>query len=198
MRFDSKVIRKYIFCLAFCFIAFPIAAHAQGGRFSNASFEGNLTADTGPSICMQGGFALRDCQGQIIIRLSETEGGLDLDSLLGQYVMVKGEDVGVECPIIAPSRVTVKANSCITPQQPTGNFHEGILQRNDAGEFELRNCLNNVILKLTASQNIGDLEPFIGKFVRVKGRMLGKQAGGDQRTIRIRTIIVKPNPCIVA
>jgi hypothetical protein len=154
-----------------------------------ASFEGLLALQEGPSICMQGRFELRDCTGNIIVRLTESENGPDLDPLLGQYVRISGRDVGVECRVIQPGEVTLLNNQCSTPQPETGNPREGFLQINASGGYELRDCSGNLKMSLEVSRN-QDLSSFIGQYVRVKGKKIKRT---DQ--LKVRSITVKTSPC---
>lgn len=159
---------------------------------ANVSYEGVLTEVTGPTACLQGEFFLRNCQGEFVVLLSENQNGPDLNSLLGQYVRVSGPNVGVECPVIAPTEVTSLANACNpTPNPQIGSPREGILQVDAQGNYQLLDCQSNIKMQLTIGPNSNvRLQNFVGQYVRIKGKM-NRQGG----TIKVRGITVKNNPC---
>lgn len=156
-------------------------------------FEGVLVINDGPSICMQGRHALQDCNGNLVIRLQENTNGPDLDSLVGQYVRLRGESVGVECPIVAPTEVSVLESACAgpSPDALAPNPREGMLVLNESrGGFELRDCAGNVKTRLSVNSSRLNLSAFTGQYVRVRGK-LKRQKG----IIEVRQIIVKPTRC---
>jgi hypothetical protein len=185
--------RSYFWLTLVALVAFltsPIISYAQSP--ASISYEGILVLSEGPSICMQGRFQLNDCQGNLIIRLTENENGPDLDNQTGQYVRITGPNVGVECPVIQSDEVTMLTNACVSPSPQITSKREGILSVNTNGGFELRDCQGNVLWHLfyKPDNRIPNLGNFVGQFVHVKG--------GIHKTtnaINVRRITVKTNVC---
>jgi hypothetical protein len=192
----SKVFNRYVFSLFLfaCFCGLTGTAYAQNGTFSNVNFEGIITAETGPSICLQGTFAVRDCTGNVLVRIEETGNSVNPNNFLGQFVRVRGEDVGVECPVIRVTRFRPIANRCIVPQQSFSR-REGIVTRTAEGGFVLRDCAGNTLFELETSRKVGNLEPFVGSFVRLRGIVPAAQQTDLIRNLRVREVTIKPNQC---
>src|SRR5689334_18350539 len=93
-------LNRYAFSLFLfvCFYGLTLTVNAQNGTFTGVQFEGILTEETGPSICFQGGFSIRDCTGNILVRIEDSGVSVNPLGSTGQFVRVEGVDVGVECP----------------------------------------------------------------------------------------------------
>jgi hypothetical protein len=168
-----------------------VAAHRTEPLEGNVLFEGRLEQLDNLSFCRQGRFVLHDCRHMLKIRVMKLSAGPNLDSLLGQYVRIKGQDVGKECVVVAAEQVTLLDDVCISPHLRSNNRHEGILQLTAEGGIELRDCHNNSTLQLIQGVNSPSLVTLLGEYVRVKGRMVDE----GKKLFEVRTVIIKPNFC---
>jgi hypothetical protein len=169
----------------------PAHAHRPGLITGDVRFEGRLEYHNQNPICPYGKFELRDCKNRMSIRIDEMQSGPDLDSMVGQYVRIKGRDMGEECVLVAASEVKSLPDICIAPLQTARSRRKGILQISLEGGFELRDCGNNITLRLTADSHSPNLLPFLGEYVKAGGRM----EGPDNNTLRVRSVTLKPNLC---
>jgi hypothetical protein len=166
-----------------------LKAHRGAPLNGNILFEGRLDHLEEMRLCNQGTFVLKDCQDNLKIRVMELNNGPDLDALTGQYVRIKGVDVGDQCVVVAASEVEVLSDACIRFLQKRTKSREGVLQLTADGGFELRDCSNNSLFRVTPGPTSPNLVALLTEYIQVKGRI--KEDG----LFEVRSVILKPNFC---
>ncbi|MEW6737106.1 MAG: hypothetical protein AB1489_37820, partial [Acidobacteriota bacterium] len=196
MTMNKRALQRYSILLGLLstFYLLLVSVSAQDGD-NHLTFTGILKLQEGPSICQQGRFELHDCQNNLVIRVTETDTGPDLDTLVGQYVELCGPDVGVECRVIAAKEAKAQNNPC---NDQSNIFREGVLAFQEGpntclqGRFELRNCDSNRIVLLSESENGPNLEQLVGQYVRLRGPNVGVEC----LVISPTEVTVLPNICV--